>query len=138
MFWKILAAFSLHVFTTLENGVLSYKVGNAFSSIDIFQIRIEGKGGHGSALEYTVDPIKAAMLIYQGIEGVVARETSMFHSATCSIGHFEAGTMYNVIPESALLEGTLRCLMTMTDKEFWSGYSIFWMVFPRRLGRLAH
>lgn len=103
------AAFSLHVFTTLENGVLSYKVGNAFSSIDIFQIRIEGKGGHGSALEYTVDPIKAAMLIYQGIEGVVARETSMFHSATCSIGHFEAGTMYNVIPESALLEGTLRC-----------------------------
>lgn len=106
---KVDAAFSMHVITTMDNGVLAYKKGSAFSSIDIFKIRIEGKGGHGSALEYTVDPIKAAFLIYQGVEGIVARETSMFHSATCSIGHVEAGSMYNVIPESALLEGTLRC-----------------------------
>lgn len=106
---KVDAAICMHVITNEENGILSYKQGAAFSSVDIFKIAVVGKGGHGSALEYTVDPIKAAMLIYQGIEGIVARETSMFHAATCSIGHVEAGTMYNVIPESAVLEGTLRC-----------------------------
>lgn len=106
---KVDAAFSMHVGTIIENGILTYKKGAAFSSIDVFKIEVAGKGGHGSALEYTVDPIKASMLIYQGIEGIVARESSMFHAATCSIGHVEAGTMYNVIPESAVLEGTLRC-----------------------------
>lgn len=106
---SIEAAFSIHVVTTQENGVLSFKPGAAFSSVDLFSIQVEGKGGHGSALEYTVDPIKAAVQIYQGIEGIVARESSMFHSATCSIGHFEGGELSNIIPQTAVMEGTLRC-----------------------------
>lgn len=106
---KVDAAMSLHVITNVEDGDLTYTPGAAFSSVDIFQIEVSGRGGHGSAMELVVDPIHAVVQIYQSIEGIVARETSMFHSATCSIGHLEGGSMYNVIPQTALLEGTLRC-----------------------------
>ncbi|MCI9026040.1 MAG: amidohydrolase [Dorea sp.] len=106
---KVEAALSLHVMSHIRNGVMTYKTDAAFSSFDGFKIHIEGKGAHGSAPEYAVDPIYAGVQVYQAIQGVVARETSMFHSAVCSIGHFEGGKMGNIIPEYAVLEGTLRC-----------------------------
>lgn len=106
---KVDAALSLHVMSHIQNGILSYKVGVAFSSADMFTIRIEGKSAHSSAPEYAVDPIRAGVQVYQAIEGIVARETSMFHSAVCTIGHFEGGKMGNIIPEYAVLEGSLRC-----------------------------
>lgn len=106
---KVNAALSMHVITNINSGTLSYKPGVAFSSMDFFKIEIEGKGGHGSAMEYTVDPIHAAVEIYQAIDSVVAREVSMFSSATCSIGCIQAGQAGNVIPQYAKLEGSLRC-----------------------------
>lgn len=106
---KVDAALSLHAISHIENGKLSFKVGAAFSSADIFKIEIKGKGAHGSAPEYAIDPIYAGVQVYQAIEGIISRETSMFQSAVCTIGHFEAGKMGNVIPETATLEGSLRC-----------------------------
>ena len=83
---KVDAALSLHVISHIENGKLSFKVGAAFSSADIFKIEIKGKGAHGSAPEYAIDPIYAGVQVYQAIEGIISRETSMFQSAVCTIG----------------------------------------------------
>ena len=102
------AALGLHVMTHMGNGKLSLKPGAAFAGIDIFRYEIEGTGGHGSMLEMTADPIHALVQIYNALESLVPRESSMFDSVSCSVGHIEGGTMYNIIPSSAMLEGTLR------------------------------
>ena len=102
------AALGLHVMTHIANGKLSLRTGEAFAGIDIFRYEVEGTGGHGSALEMTVDPIHALVQIYNALESIVPRESSMFDAVSCSVGHIEGGTMYNIIPSSAMLEGTVR------------------------------
>lgn len=102
------AALGLHVMTHIANGKLSLRPGAAFAGIDIFRYEVEGTGGHGSALEMTVDPIHALVQIYNALESIVPRESSMFDAVSCSVGHIEGGTMYNIIPSSAMLEGTVR------------------------------
>lgn len=103
------AALSMHVITNVKDGLFSYKKGMCFSSLDIFRIHIYGKGTHGSAPELGIDPLYAAVQIYQQLNGIVMRETNMFHSAVLTVGHLEGGSMPNVIPQHAVLEGTLRC-----------------------------
>lgn len=102
------AALGLHVMTHIANGKLSVRPSAAFAGIDIFRYEVKGTGGHGSALEMTVDPIHALVQVYNALESIVPRESSMFDSVSCSVGHIEGGTMYNTIPSSAMLEGTLR------------------------------
>lgn len=105
---RVDAALGLHVMTHIANGKLMVKPGPAFAGIDIFRIHVEGTGGHGSVLEMTVDPIHALVQIYNALESIVPRESSMFDAVTCSVGHIEGGSMYNIIPGNASLEGTIR------------------------------
>lgn len=102
------AALGLHVMTPLDNGALIYKTGPAFSGAELFRIDVAGKGGHGSMLESTHDPIHALVQVYNLLESIVPREVSMFDAVACSVGRIEGGSMCNVIPNTAALEGSLR------------------------------
>ncbi|MEG1716732.1 MAG: M20 family metallopeptidase [Lachnospiraceae bacterium] len=106
---KVDVALALHVTTCYANGKMFYKSGAAFSSVDLFTIEATGKGGHGSAVESTKDPINALVQIYNQLNGIITREVSMFNFSTCSVGQIEAGKMPNVIPQNGVMKGTLRC-----------------------------
>lgn len=82
--------------------------GVTMASVYGFRITVTGKGGHGSTPENCVDPIVAAIKIHEALETLMSREKSPFAEAVLTIGKFQAGDAANVIPEQAVLEGTLR------------------------------
>lgn len=77
-------------------------------SVDGFKITVKGKGSHGAYPHVGVDPINIGVHIFLALEALIAREADPSKANVLTIGHFEAGTANNIIPESALLEGTLR------------------------------
>ena len=73
-----------------------------------FDIKVIGKGGHGAFPQFAIDPITIAAEIIGAIQTIISRTTSPNDSAVLSITKVHAGDAYNVIPESALLSGTVR------------------------------
>lgn len=75
---------------------------------DYFEIRIQGKGCHGAMPQLGVDPITIAAHIITALQELNARELAMSDEAALTIGKIHAGETGNVIPDSALLGGTIR------------------------------
>ena len=69
---------------------------------------LTGKGTHGSAPELGIDPINAGVHLYLALQELIAREISAMEEAVLTIGRFESGSAFNVIPHRAVLEGSLR------------------------------
>lgn len=82
--------------------------GTMMNSVDGFRITIKGKGTHGAYPNYGVDPINIGVHIYLAFQELIARESIPQDVCTLTIGKFEAGTAPNIIPDTAILEGTLR------------------------------
>lgn len=104
---KVDAAFAAHVFGSLPVNTIVYGI-HEMASVYGFRIRIQGKGTHGSSPETGVDPINVGVHIYLGLQELISREISARDEATLTIGHFDAGSAANILPDSAMLEGTLR------------------------------
>lgn len=104
---KVDVAFAMHVASVAPVGLIGYG-GEAMSSVYGFKVTLTGKGGHGSTPEQCVDPINAGVQIYLGLQSLIARECPAAEEAVLTIGNFEPGNAANVIPERAILQGTLR------------------------------
>lgn len=97
---------------------VSFPVGTAITApcgisapaCDNFTIEIQGKGGHGSMPELAIDPILVGCQIHTAIQTILSRELSLSDQAVLTIGSFQAGSVGNVIPDSATLQGTLRTM----------------------------
>jgi amidohydrolase len=81
-----------------------------YASSDRFVLVITGKGGHGARPEECVDPVVAGSLFVNHIQSIVSRNTKPTEAAVITVGKFVAGNASNVIPETALLEGSIRAL----------------------------
>lgn len=77
-------------------------------SVDGFRITIHGKGGHGATPHLGVDPINIGVHIYLALQELIARESNPVHSCVMTIGNFQAGAAANIIPDTAVLQGTIR------------------------------
>ncbi len=104
---RVDAAVGMHVASQAPLGVLCYG-SQTMASVFGFRITVKGKGGHGSTPEACVDPIAAAIKIHEALDSLMVREKSPYADATLTIGKFQAGEVGNVIPEQAVMEGTLR------------------------------
>lgn len=82
--------------------------GVMMNSVDGFKITVHGKGAHGAYPNKSIDPINIAVHIYLALEALIAREANPEKSCVLTIGNFNAGTVANIIPETAILQGTLR------------------------------
>jgi amidohydrolase len=71
---------------------------------------LKGKGGHGAHPHHCKDPIVAGAHLVTLLQSLISRELPPLESAVITIGRFQAGTTTNIIPEEAVLEGTLRTL----------------------------
>lgn len=101
------AAFAMHVIAMMPVGVVMTGK-EPMSSVDGFKITLTGRGGHGSMPETAIDPINAAVQVYLALQSLIARETGGTEEAVLTIGQLSAGDAANVIPERAVLQGTLR------------------------------
>lgn len=77
-------------------------------SVDGFKIMITGKGSHGAYPHAGVDPINIGVHIHLALQELIARECDPSHACVLTIGQFQAGTAANIIPDTAVLQGTIR------------------------------
>lgn len=101
------AAFAMHVFAAVDKNTILYH-GNPMAAVYGFKITLTGHGGHGSQPENCIDPINAGVQVYLALQSLIARECPPYAEAALTIGQFEAGNAANVIPQRAVLQGTLR------------------------------
>jgi amidohydrolase len=107
------AAFALHVTPTMPASSLGTRGGTLLASADEVRITVRGRGGHASAPHDALDPIPVACEIVTALQTAVTRRINVFDPAVVTIASVHAGTTSNVIPESAVLFGTMR---TVSDK----------------------
>ncbi len=82
--------------------------GTMMFSVDIFEIHIRGKGSHGAYPHLSVDPINIGVHIHLALQELIARESDPSDACLLTVGQFTAGAAANIIPETALLKGTMR------------------------------
>ena len=110
----VTAAYALHITSSLPSGMIGSKGGPIMASSDRLEITVTGKGGHASEPFRAQDPVPVACEIVQALQTVVTRSFDIFDPTVVSITKLIAGTAYNVIPETARLEGTIRALSAKT------------------------
>ncbi|HEX4196548.1 MAG TPA: M20 family metallopeptidase [Caulobacteraceae bacterium] len=104
------AAFALHISPNMPAGMFASRAGPLLASADEFEIVVKGKGGHGAMPHETIDPVPIAAEIVLALQTLVSRKTPPNESAVVTVGKILSGTTDNVIPETAMMIGTLRTL----------------------------
>ena len=98
----------LHLISDYPFGRVGVRAGAVFASADRLILTVKGKGGHAAMPETTVDPIVISAYIVTALQTLISRETSPLSQAVVTIGKIQAGTAFNIIPESAEMHGTMR------------------------------
>ncbi|TAJ27218.1 M20 aminoacylase family protein [Bosea sp. (in: a-proteobacteria)] len=106
--------YGLHNAPQLAPGQISVFPGPAMAGADFFDIRITGKGSHGAMPQMGRDPIVVAMSLAAALQTIVSRNADPREAAVLSITQMHAGSAYNVIPEDAVLAGTIRTFSEAT------------------------
>ncbi|MBR0715922.1 amidohydrolase [Bradyrhizobium liaoningense] len=89
-------------------GSVVFTPGVRSSSADALFIRFKGRGGHGASPQATIDPVTMASRFVVDVQSVISREKDPTKFGVISIGSFHAGTSGNIIPDEAVLQGTIR------------------------------
>jgi amidohydrolase len=100
--------FALHLFSGLDVGKIGVRDGAFFASADEFDLTIRGKGGHGAMPQLAVDPVMSGAYFITMLQTIVSREVAPKDPAVITVGKFESGTTFNVIPDEAKMKGTVR------------------------------
>jgi hippurate hydrolase len=108
--WAIDEVYGMHNLPGLPVGRFATRPGPIMASTDEFTITIAGRDGHAARPHMTVDPIVAGAALVNALQTIVSRNVDPLDSAVVSVTRFHAGTAYNVIPETAEVAGTVRCL----------------------------
>ena len=104
------AALAYHVTSgKMPVGIYMYNAtGTMMFSVDGFKITVKGRGSHGAYPHAGIDPINIAVHVFLALEALIAREADPAKANVLTIGKFNAGSAPNIIPESCVLEGTIR------------------------------
>ena len=104
------AVFGLHVSAFQNSGEIGLVPGAAMASSDRLTVRVKGRGAHAGYPWRGIDPIPIASQILLALEALPARQVDTRVGSVVSFGMFHAGVRYNILPDEALLEGTIRAL----------------------------
>lgn len=102
-------AIAFHNRPELPAGKIALHRGASTASSDEFQVVIRGKSGHAARPHAAIDPIVAAAYVITQLQTVISREMDPALSAVLTIGHIQGGATQNIIPDSCMFEGTVRC-----------------------------
>lgn len=100
--------YGLHNAPHMEFGKIGVMAGPMMAAADTFDIAIQGRGGHGAFPQTSVDPVLIGSQIVTALQSIVSRNTDPQKSGVISVTRFHAGEAFNVIPDDALLGGTVR------------------------------
>ncbi|MBI0579463.1 amidohydrolase [Neobacillus cucumis] len=100
--------FGAHVASHLPYGTIGVNEGFLMAAGDRFEIEIYGVGGHGATPELTVDPLVVGSQLVLALQQIVSRRVDPLKPAVVTVGSFNSGDAYNVIPNTAKIKGTVR------------------------------
>jgi len=103
------AVYGAHLWSDIPSGKVCIRPGAVMASSDAFTITVKGKGCHGAMPDTGTDPILAAAQIITALQQIVARKLDPLEAAVVSVCRIEAGTGWNIIPDTAVMQGTIRC-----------------------------
>lgn len=104
------AVFGTHLWATTPLGVLETSTGTLMAGADRFEITIQGQGGHGAYPHETKDSIVVGAQLISQLQQIVSRRIDPLKTAVVTVGAFEAGEAFNIIPDKARILGTVRYL----------------------------
>ena len=113
---KVDHVFGLHVYTNFPSRTFAVREGPIMAASGIFKIHILGKGGHGSAPHQTIDPVFVSAQVITALQGIRSRMLDPLEPSVISVCSVHSGTRNNIIPDDAILEGTIRTLDEKTRR----------------------
>jgi amidohydrolase len=103
------AIFGMHVISTMNVGTVGVRPGGAMASSDTFRIVVHGRQSHGAMPWLAIDPIVTAAEIVTSAQTIVSRQLDInANPAVVTFGIFNGGSRFNIVPETAELQGTVR------------------------------
>ena len=100
--------FGTHLWSLTDTGTIEYCSGPTMAAADRFEITVQGAGGHGAAPHQTKDAIAIGAQLVTNLQQIISRRLNPTESAVLSVGSFVAENAFNVIADSAKLDGTVR------------------------------
>ena len=110
------AAFGLHVWQDLPLGIVGVTAGPWMASVDDFTVTFKGKGAHAAMPQAGRDPVVALAHAVTALQTLVSRNTDPLKELVVSVTQIRAGSAFNIIPESAWMNGTVRVF----DRDLWA------------------
>jgi amidohydrolase len=115
--FPVRSVFAMHNFPVLPEGTFAICKGPMMAAYDVFDIQINGKGGHAATPQNVKDPILASAYLINLLQSVVSRDVNPTQAAVLSVTEIHGGTSYNIIPDTVKLRGTTRhFLPSVQDK----------------------
>lgn len=102
------AIIGAHVWQPLATGTVGVSYGAMMAAADGFTFTIQGRGGHGSMPHQTVDPLYIGAQAVVALKGITGNDIDAAEHAVLSLGQFKAGNAFNIIPDTAMLQGSVR------------------------------
>jgi amidohydrolase len=102
------AALGVHLWNVRPVGWVGIADGPVMAGAEVLEIEVLGLGGHGAAPQQTTDPVVAAAQVVIALQTIVSRNLDPRSSAVVSVTQVHAGGAFNVIPDRAVLRGTIR------------------------------
>ncbi|MBI5259690.1 MAG: amidohydrolase [Burkholderiales bacterium] len=106
------AVFGAHNWPGLKVGQFTLKSGPCYASSNEFKITLRGKGAHGAMPNLGIDPVPAACQMVQAFQTIISRNMRPLDTGVISVTMIHTGEATNVIPETCVLEGTVRTFTT--------------------------
>ena len=101
-------ALALHCESSTPTGKVALSPGYSMANVDSVDIVVQGRGGHGSAPETTIDPIVQAAELVMALQTIVSREVKPSEPAVVTVGAIHGGTKHNIIGDTCHLQLTVR------------------------------
>ncbi|MCX6071879.1 MAG: amidohydrolase [Chloroflexi bacterium] len=102
------AALGVHLWNVRPVGWFGIADGPVMAGAELLEIEILGQGGHGAAPQQATDPVVAAAQVVSALQTIVSRNLDPRATAVVSVTQIHAGETFNVIPDRAVLRGTIR------------------------------
>lgn len=106
--FNVKSVFAIHIWSEIQAGKVCIEPGAMMAGCSVFKIKLKGKGAHGAIPHKGISPIIAACSIAQNINSARTYEIDSEEPLVISIGNIESGKAFNVIPEEAIIQGTIR------------------------------
>lgn len=114
-----------HMWPDIPEGKVGVRDGVMMAAMDQFEITIIGKGGHGAMPHQCVDALEVGCQVVNALQRITSRQMNPLMPTVVTIGSFHAGTAFNIIPDTAEMQGTTRTF----DRDIWDSW-------PQRLEKI--